>query len=339
MRTRITLSLTWKFVIVGLSLLMCMVSALAFGGYKLYKKIAATERTQALIIEEQRKAQTQKEEEAQALIESQRTQLSEANALLEKTKADAQKTNAQVKTLAQTIEEQSKQQKDVVISSTDLATYTSGVVEIICANSQGISSGSGSLWTFKDVAHAVLTNYHVVKDATKCAIIMTNSANSPTGMFSLKDAIYTYNSSTDEAILDIGQSLLDTSVPIQNYNYSLASLKKCVSLLPVGTPVVIVGFPAYAKRDSTINIPTIGTVNSIFRTTTNGIISGYDTSGSGSANYFVSAKIDNGNSGGIAIAKDSSGLCSLGLPTWLTVGNYETQGLVQNINNILPATK
>ena len=48
---------------------------------------------------------------------------------------------------------------------------------------------------------------------------------------------------------------------------------------------------------------------------------------------YVSAKIDSGNSGGIAFSKDSRGLCVLGIPTWLTVGNYETQGLIQNIHN------
>jgi hypothetical protein len=53
-------------------------------------------------------------------------------------------------------------------------------------------------------------------------------------------------------------------------------------------------------------------------------------------NFFVSAKIDSGNSGGIALAKDGQGVCTLGLPTWLTVGNYETQGLIQNIMNLLP---
>lgn len=339
MRTRITLSFTWKFILIGFTLFICMIAALSFGGYKLYQKIALTEKTQALLLEAQNQAQATKEEESQKLIETQAQELSDAKATLEKTKADAQKTNAQVKSLAQTLEQQSKVQKDIVISSTDLSTYTNGVVEVVCVTPQGISSGSGSLWTFKEVAHAVLTNYHVVKDASKCVIIMTSSANNPTGMFALKSAIYTYNSNTDEAVLEIGEPLLSSSVPVANYNYTLADLKKCSSPLPVGTPVVIIGFPAYAKRDSTIDIPSVGTVNSIFRTATNGIISGYDTSGTGSANYFVSAKIDNGNSGGIAIAKDANGLCSLGLPTWLTVGNYETQGLVQNILNVLPVTK
>lgn len=323
---------------IGLIVFLLFCAGLSFGGYKLYQKIAAAERTQALILDTQSKEQTQKEDEAQKLIEAQAVQLTDAQAQLEKTKKSAQETSIQVKTLTQTLQEQSLEQKDVVISSTDLARYTSGVVEVLCTNPQGISSGSGSLWTFKEVPHAILTNYHVVKNATKCAIIMTNSANTPIGMFSLKGAVYTYNSNTDEAVLDIGESLLDSSVPVANYNYSLADLKKC-PLLPVGAPVVIVGFPAYAKRDTTINIPSIGTINSIFRTATNGIISGYDTSAAGNANYFVSAKIDAGSSGGIAIAKDANGLCALGLPTWLTVGSYETQGLVQNIVNILPVQK
>lgn len=51
-------------------------------------------------------------------------------------------------------------------------------------------------------------------------------------------------------------------------------------------------------------------------------------------NYFVSAKVDSGNSGGVAFSKDSNGLCVLGIPTWLTIGNFETQGLVQNIHNV-----
>jgi hypothetical protein len=72
------------------------------------------------------------------------------------------------------------------------------------------------------------------------------------------------------------------------------------------------------------------------RITTNGIISGYAPKiNSEYANYFVSAKIDSGNSGGIALSKDKNGLCVLGIPTWLNVGNYDTQGMIQNIHNIM----
>ena len=73
--------------------------------------------------------------------------------------------------------------------------------------------------------------------------------------------------------------------------------------------------------------------------TTNGTISGYDSSpqndGLPYSNYYISATIDSGNSGGIAFSKDKNGLCLLGIPTWITTtGNYSNEGIVQNIDNI-----
>jgi S1-C subfamily serine protease len=330
MSKRVTLSLAWHVVVVVIVILAFLTIGIAVGGYKLYQRIVLTEIQQKELTRLQ-------EEEAKKVIASQQEALEKTQNELTKTKSDAEKTNAQIKTLSQTLAEQSKIQKEIIISSSDLAPYATGVVQVICASAGGaISSGSGSLWTFKEVPYAVVTNYHVVKGATKCVVSMTNNANGVTGIFSVSGSIYTFNANTDAAILTVGSPISDTMLPVANYNYSLAKVRKCTTLVPVGSPVVIIGFPAYAKRDSTLTIDTLGTVNVIYRTTTNGIISGYDTSQPGEANYFVSAKIDNGNSGGIALAKDANGICTLGLPTWLTLGNYETQGLVQNILNVLP---
>lgn len=335
----ITLSIAWHVFIIGFLLLATLLAALSFGGYKLYQKVLATEKMQKELLEAQNADRLAKQEEAAKLILAQKEELTLTKAELEKTKTEAEKTSAQIKTLSQTVQIQSKAQKEIVISSADLASYVTGVVQVICSTPKGLTSGSGSLFSFKELKRAVLTNHHVVKDAEKCVIIMTDTANNPTGMFALKGSLYTFNESTDEAIIAIGEPLSKTSVPIENYNYSLSTLKKCPSPFPIGTPVVIIGYPAYAKRDGTVTIETIGTINSVYRTATNGIISGYDTSRAGNPDYFVSAKIDNGNSGGIALAKDATGLCTLGLPTWLTVGNYETQGLVQNITNLLPESQ
>ena len=317
-------------------LTVALFSAAFFGTYKLYLRVVATEKMQQELIRAQEQERINQEEKAQVLLAAQERELALTQEELKKTRTDAENNNAKIQTLTETIQNQSKVVKDTVITSNDLLPYMTGVVQVVCSSPSGISSGSGSLFTFKEMEQAVLTNYHVVKDASKCVIVMTNTANTPTGMFAAQGEIYTFNKETDQAVLGIGQAVSAASVPIANYNYSLASVRKCPSPLPVGTPVVIIGYPSYARRDSTINIQTIGTVNVVYRTTTNGIISGYDTSGQGDANYFVSAKIDAGNSGGIALAKDELGLCVLGLPTWLTMGNYETQGLVQNISNVLP---
>lgn len=335
MQIRITSKLIWK--ILGTSIVVIFVSmiALSFVGYRLYKNVLAN---QKIILENQNLERLAQEQKSQELILLQQKALEEAKTDLDKTKTEAKLTDAKLKTLTQTVTDQAKAPKDIIISSNDLSTYVTGVVQVICTTKDGnIVSGSGTLWNFKEVPFAVLTNYHVVKDSNGCVVSMTNNANAQTGLFSLNGSIYSFNKNTDEAVLTVGNPITQSNIPLANYNYSLGKVRYCPKLMPVGTPTVIIGFPAYAKRDSTLKIDGVGIVNVIYRTVTNGIISGYDTSSNGEANYFVSAKIDNGNSGGMALAKDTDGLCVLGLPTWLTVGNYETQGLVQNILNVLPA--
>jgi hypothetical protein len=154
--------------------------------------------------------------------------------------------------------------------------------------------------------------------------------------------VYTLNNNTDTAIIAIGASLSETGLSKDSQNFSLTALRKCPSSTPIGTPVVLIGFPTFGKRDAKLTIPNFGTMDETYRSVTNGIISGYDTSKTSPRgplthqNFFVSAKIDAGNSGGIALAKDTKGMCVLGVPTWLSVGTYENQGLVQNISNVIP---
>lgn len=340
---RITVSFTWHIIVASLLIIFLLFGALSFAGWKLYEKVTATENAQKALAQAQAEEKLAAEQKAQEIIAQQQAALLQAQGELAQAKSDADQANKglavtskQLETLSDKLNTETAK-KDIIISSNDLSPYTTGVVQVICANKDNtISSGSGALFNFGEAPHAVLTNKHVVKDANTCVVSITNSANTTTGLFGVESSVHTYNQDTDSAILTIGKSLSTSNVPITNYNYSIPSLPSCKSLLPVGSPMVIIGFPAYAKRDATLTIDGIGTINVIYRTVTNGIISGYDTSQKGDANYFVSAKIDNGNSGGMAIGKDANGLCILGLPTWLSVGTYETQGLVQNITNVLP---
>lgn len=336
MARRITINMAWYTLVILVLVLIVLVLGSSFFSYKLYQKVVATEDFQKQLLVKQENERLIQEQKSKDLIELQQQALSVAQLELAKTKTENQKNAEAIKTLTATVADENAKPKAVIISSSDLASIVSGVVQVLCVTKTGIASGSGSLWNFKEVPYAVLTNYHVIKDAEKCVISITNSANEVIGVFNAGSSIYTFNKDTDQAVLSMSTPLSSNNVPVANYNYSLSTLRKCPNNFPVGSPVVIVGFPAYAKRDATVSVPNVGTVHAIYRTTTNGIISGYDSSTSGNPNYFVSAKIDNGNSGGIALAKDAGGLCSLGLPTWLSVGNYETQGLVQNITNVLP---
>lgn len=250
-------------------------------------------------------------------------------------------------------QERSQTTAGLTIQAGEITPYLSGVVEINCKN----TIGSGSLWRgLLGGAFTTLTNQHVVDTSYSngyCYMLVENANGEAQGIYALNArGIRRWNSQADAAVLDIepltdpkfftddrvliDQRLIDKSAPFTSLNYSIGNLARCPVDSPIGQPMVMIGYPAYGEQSSKQGSAT-QVISS--RTVTNGIISGVDktTSNEGLANgnYFVSAKIDNGNSGGIALSKTEKGMCVLGIPTWLTVGNYETQGVVQNIFNVM----
>ena len=198
------------------------------------------------------------------------------------------------------------------------------------------------------MGYSILTNHHVLEDATsKYCTLNTDYTVVPasdfvTGHITISE-IFQRNNSADEAIFPVedtyalsGSQLV--SIPASSLNYSISSLGYCNTKMPIGSPVVTVGFPAFGMQNESIYGMNITQSSMI---TSDGTISGYDdsatlpSSGLPYMNYFVSAKIDSGNSGGIAFSKNSNGLCVLGIPTWINTGNYANEGIVQNINNVM----
>jgi hypothetical protein len=343
---RVTVNITGHIFAIVLILLLTVVGGFFYASFVLYSKIQVTEKAQKELARKQLEEKFLADQQAYQLIESQQLALNQSKAELAKAKQEAAQANQnialttqEVQALSKKLQAESQKPRDLVITSNDIAPFTTGIVQIICKTKDGVSSGSGTLWNFSDLPYAIVTNQHVIKDAISCVTAISNAQNSNVGIFKIQEKVYTFNSTSDSAVLAIGEPMSSSSLPLSKYNYQASKLPICTSPTAVGTPMVIIGFPVYAKRDAVMNIDGIGQVNTIYRTVTNGIISGYDSAHASDANYFVSAKIDSGNSGGMAIAKESKGLCMLGLPTWLTVGNYETQALVQNIVNILPLKK
>lgn len=230
-------------------------------------------------------------------------------------------------------EQQKSKAQNLSISASELEPYLTGVQEITCYDSKGgYSTGSGSLWFLKQ-QYVILTNKHVV-ELGKCEVDPENTDRITTGFYGLDtQKMYSENPETDSTFVPIK---IDPSInpdvesaPLSTLNYKVSSLNRCPAKMPIGSPVILIGYPIYARKKVD------GSSHIQYKVTTNGIISGYDEYLVGKyANYFVSAKIDSGNSGGIALSKNLNGLCLLGIPTWLTVGNYETQGVVQNIHNV-----
>ena len=111
-------------------------------------------------------------------------------------------------------------------------------------------------------------------------------------------------------------------------------------LRPSDSPMTFADFP-YNACDSTQNV--IGDAVQVYGypasggstlTVTEGIISGQEYSSYGPI-FKVSAKIDTGNSGGVAINIDKQ--CSVGIPTWALSGDVEGLGYVQSWDMIYNA--
>ncbi len=231
--------------------------------------------------------------------------------------------------------------KSQEISAQEIDSYLTGIVKIDCKNQEG----SGTLWQI-GTDNYILTNSHVVSNPYPlghCNVVIheKNSSNAM-GLYAIyPSAGKRWNSYTDISLLKISMFDIEgvSSLPIQNLNYNSSFLRKCPTQISLGSPVIIIGYPAFSLTPIMWEGEKLG--EQTVRTITNGIISSYDSSEVQPfgflpyPDYFVSAKIDSGNSGGIAFSKDSNGLCLLGVPTWLSLGVYETQGIVQNIHNVM----
>ncbi len=235
------------------------------------------------------------------------------------------------------------------ISLEEITPYIEGVAQIRCYSPEGylISSGSASLWDFiGNLQYAVLTNAHVIS-SEECALLYyryTEGKGSEIGDESFADEFFNLkivrvsdlNSEEDAAVLQLIPDSEDRKAVMPKLNYKISHLEFCPLRMSQGSPVAAIGFPAFASRQGTDFGLGDATISS--RTLTTGIISGYNTESIGRAlpsiNYFVSAAIDAGNSGGIAVSKYNGKLCLLGLPTWVSLGYYANQGMVQNIHNV-----
>lgn len=222
------------------------------------------------------------------------------------------------------------------ITSDEINSYLTAVVHIVCNNSEG----SGFLYKIDESFYAI-TNQHVVqtplfdkiKSINYCGVLSEDKSDEYQfgGLYEVHTAEFSkWNKQADITVFKLYNwpAELPFAVrPIDKSNYNLSSLRLCQPEMQLGSSVVVIGWPVFSK---------IGSISS--RAITNGIISAYDQitvfNKLPHKNYFVSAKIDSGNSGGIALSKDEKGLCFLGVPTWLNVGNYENQGMIQNIHNV-----
>jgi len=229
---------------------------------------------------------------------------------------------------------------DTELTVKEIKQISKSIVQIECLfGNLGSSSGSGHY-----TESGVLTNAHVIIDE----LLITLSGVSPKCLIFFPDLNTGFSAAAFEA--DINNPNSRSSMDLQNgVDFSIVqlgtqiagsrvNLAERISLINIcegdiltGTKVYVFGYPASAEGGGLI--------------VTEGIISGkkgmlfFDKSGTlqTAYDYYTSAKIDQGNSGGLAVTKINGILCAVGMPTWLSRGSYENLGIIQSFGRLRSA--
>jgi hypothetical protein len=297
------------------------------------------------------KEEAAKEAAAQDLINKQQQALNDAEKQINDVKTQSQQEINDLKTQSEQDKTNLQNQINNVnsanlsqdISSADIESYIDTIGVLDCWDSKSNEQfGTGVLLT----TGKLMTNWHVVSGMETCLFASdkfinpkypATPANYRPGAYILDlSNVQKPDSNLDFAIVPFTRNEKakitaqtqgapsDEYLEVSQLDYRVGSMTKCSKKVTVGTPVAILGYPA-----SSINLDQNAPPESV----TTGAISGYESIQSN--NYLVTAKVDHGNSGGLALAKENGKICLLGVPTWIITGQVESSGIVQNINNLI----
>jgi len=219
------------------------------------------------------------------------------------------------------------------ISQETLGGIAQSVVKIACntdGSGSGTQRGTGMLRADpRDAVHGpyyVQTSLHVVKtddgSPSRCTITLYADFRDPgTALTFSSEGYFSYRDDIDMAYLTplvMNGEKAGTVTDLARYARSVTASPIC-AVADSGDHLSILGYPASGGDTLTI---------------TDGIISGVEIDGS--VRYFkTSAKIDSGNSGGIAV-KDSG--CLVGIPTSVRKGKIESIGRILDLSYLFAVT-
>ncbi len=197
-------------------------------------------------------------------------------------------------------------------------------------------SGSGLLVMVDTVGYVsrkqvsitnVVTNLHVINSALygtaqECDVGFPDnqgvfySTATATNTNGNQTMVFNYDKEHDVAYL-LALTEKGGTPPISLEGRAKTGSFACTSEPSIGDPLVILGYPSYGTGAEKY----ISANSNLEITATEGIISGRDD-----VYYTTSAKIEHGNSGGLAIDKTSD--CYLGIPTAAVAGQIESLGRI-----------
>lgn len=213
----------------------------------------------------------------------------------------------------------------------DQEVIKNSVVNVLCESEEDISGGSGTIITTEGI---VMTNSHVIPQDEEyiltgeegCLVILPNrQTGQPEEIYWAEPVVYPgLSDEYDLAYLEIYDVFVDEDGEVWGrYPRSFPSIFAeehryddiCQFRTPkLGDPIRIFGYPQ--------------TSGGFYLTVTDGIISSFSDEGV----ILTSAKIDEGNSGGLAV--DQKG-CMVGIPVAISEGTYQNLGVIISTDLIL----
>jgi S1-C subfamily serine protease len=189
----------------------------------------------------------------------------------------------------------------------------SSVVNIFCSNKEGTKDMGGSGIIIAEDG-GILTNYHVIAETDICLVTLPNLiSGAPNEIYVASPVIIPELSEQyDLAFLGITDAFVDDYGNIYgtfpNTFKSFDDSSFCSGYVPkLGENIKIYGYPV-----------TSGGYN---LTITDGVISSFSDDGL----ILTSAKVDSGNSGGLAVNQNG---CFVGIPSAVNLGEYQNLGVI-----------
>ncbi len=237
------------------------------------------------------------------------------------------KKDTQIQRLEADINSNTRQNPSGNISNL-LSSLSSAVVKVVCASDaygDNLQVGSGLLYyspSNDPSAYFIETNLHVVETSdgstSQCAVILYPNYRETDNYLVYKSSGYQiYKYGTDFAYIFpqiINTARAGNKNDLAKYAKSKNLTTYCKSV-SIGDHLSVLGYPGVGGSSLTV---------------TDGIISGFEDD-NGVRYIKTSAKIEHGNSGGIAV-KDSG--CVLGIPTFVETGRAESIGRILDLNNL-----
>lgn len=235
----------------------------------------------------------------------------------ERENLELQARDNEIKKLQQEVENLKNKPPQVIVNNANDKNDLSSIIKqwrpalayIECQwNSMRIEKSGSGLFN----NNLVVTNKHVLEErgipADYCVVRLPSDLVGVSVPWT--DFMVSKNSQIDLAMLKINQ-------PTNHMKNLLFDNSICENRAEIGDEVLILGYPAIGSQEDI--------------TATEGIISGYE-----SYYYITSAKLEHGNSGGLAVLVEDN--CNLGVPTGTIAGEFESLGRIIDLNVAIPLT-